>query len=74
MSTESRTYEDTLLQGPAELYQLLLSLDHVETDELADALAHELDAAVEWLRYPLDFPGPDAATRQKIQQGQSNLV
>lgn len=73
MSSSERTYEDHLLQAPGELYQLLLSLDHVETDELADALAVELDDAISmgWLRYPLGFPGPDPAARQKIEQGQS---
>jgi hypothetical protein len=71
MSSEERTYEDHLLQAPGELYQLLLSLDHVESDELADALAVELDDAIStgWLRYPLGFPGPDPAARQKIEQG-----
>jgi len=74
MSFDERTAEDALLTEPQELLDLLTSLSGVDNDELADALGQELEIALPWLRYPLDFPAPDAAVRQKIQSGESELL
>lgn len=66
---DDQTAELSILSGPQELYDLFSSLATVETDDLAEALTQGLDAAISWLRYPLDFQRPSDVSREKYQNG-----